>query len=253
MLTHAKSVARLPNASVEYLLAGAGEPPIILLNGGDGPIEGWYKVLPKLTQASSVLAYNRAGIGRTSKSDVKQTSPVVVSQLRQLLRQVDLRPPYLLVGHSLGGLHANYFARAYPDEVCGMVLLDATAPADVDLMASHRSGLQKRLQRAVDQLFDRRALGEARNASFSAECVGAAGRFPDVPLNVVSGGTPAMARRMPLAAREGRLMNQQDLSRLSERGRHVIAERSGHFPQFSEPDLVASAILDILDQARRLA
>ena len=178
MLTHPNLVARLPGGQVEYLLAGAGDPPIVLINGGDGPIEGWYKLLPKLTQASTVLAYNRAGIGRTSKADVAQTSAFVGDQLRMLLQQLQLPPPWLLVGHSLGGLHANYFTRAFPHDVCGLVLLDATAAEDVEMMERHQGGWQRGLQRALDQLFDSKAVSERRNAKASAELVAEGGSFP---------------------------------------------------------------------------
>jgi pimeloyl-ACP methyl ester carboxylesterase len=227
-----------------------GDPPIVLINGGDGPIEGWYKLLPKLTQASTVLAYNRAGIGRTSKAEVAQTSPVVVDQLRALLEHLELRPPWLLVGHSLGGLHAQYFARAFPDHVCGLVLLDATAAADVELMAGQQGRLQRLLQRSLDRLFDRHCLSEGRNAAASAELTQRMGAFPDIPLSVISGKP---GRRMGQTAREGRMANQVALSRLARKGHHVIAEGSGHFPQFSEPDLVALTILETLREARRNA
>ena len=248
MLAHPKQIARLPDGLVEYLLAGTGGPTIVLLNGGDGPIEGWHKVLHDLIEASQLLAYNRPGIGRTSKAERDQTSPVIINQLRDLLRHLELPPPYLLVGHSLGGLHANYMARAYPDEVCGLVFLDATAPADVSLMARHAGGWQRRLQGLVDWLFDKNGVSEARNAAVSAEAVGQAGPFPPVPLAVISG---VPGRGLPQAAREGRAKNQRALVRLSPSGRHILAQRSGHFPQFSEPDLVAGTILATLKQVRQ--
>lgn len=250
MLKHAKAIAQLPSARVEYLLAGEGSPPIVLINGGDGPIEGWYKILPRLCAASKTLAYNRAGVGRSDRSGLKQTSNVVVDHLRQLIGHLGLPPPYLLVGHSLGGLHANYFARTYPNEICGLVLLDATAPDDVQLMAAYQPALQRGVQSLVDWLFDRHLLGEARNASASARLVQAAGPFPEVPVSVITGGAPSLGRLMPKGVKDGRLINQQRLSRLSSRGCHIIAERSGHFPQFSEPALVVATILEVLNQVR---
>ena len=74
------------------------------------------------------------------------------------------------------------------------------------------------------------------------------GQFPDIPLSVVTG---VPGRGMPEVARTGRLANQQALGRLSPRGRHILAQRSGHFPQLSEAELVASVILDVLADARR--
>lgn len=251
MLRHAKQVAAVAGATIEYLVAGADNPPIILINGGDGPIEGWHKILDPLAATARTLAYNRCGVGQSAKADCQQTSDIIVAQLRQLLRHVRIAPPYLLVGHSLGGLHAQYFARMHPGEICGVVLLEATAPDDVALMAAQQSPLQRRLQRLLDWLFDRHSLGEAANAATSARLVQQAGPFPDVPLVVISGGITARNSWMPATAKQGRLRNQQRLSQLSPQGRHITADHSGHFPQFSEPMLVVAAIQDVIRDIRQ--
>lgn len=210
MLKNPIITAEINGTVIEYLLSGVGGPTIVLINGGDGPIEGWYKILPAICEASTTLTYNRAGVARSSKPQGKQTSDVVIAQLRKLLAHLALAPPYLLVGHSLGGLHANFFARMHPNEICGLVLIEATAPEDVSLMQASQSRLQMRLQRLSDWLFDRAGIGEARNASISASMVQAAGRFPDVPLAVVSGGHAAMPPHMPEQAKSGRYSTSGD-------------------------------------------
>ena len=72
--------------------------------------------------------------------------------------------------------------------------------------------------------------------------VDAAGPFPDVPVTVITGGMPPPKWIMPPEALEARLAHQRELARLSRRSEHVVAEKSGHFPQLSEPDVVLDAL-----------
>lgn len=242
--------SRLRSAAIdgrryEYLRAGKGGPGIVLANGAGGPIEGWFRVLPKLEKLGTVFAWNRAGVGRSAKPVVAQTSEEVVRVLRELLLVADVAPPYLLVGHSIGGLHMNLFARAHCDEVCGVVLLDATAPGDVELMRRTESRLQRALMGLFGVLHDRRSLSEVAQAATSVAQVESAGAFPPLPLRVISGAKPAMAWLIPPAQREGRAENQRGLAALSPLGRQIVARRSGHFPQFSEPALVIETIREL--------
>ena len=134
--------------SLEYVVSGTGSPVIVLVNGSGGPIEGWYKVYAQLAELRTVFAYNRPGVGGSGKPSEPQTGDVVVNTLRELLGCAGLKPPYLLVGHSLGGLFVNLYARSFPSDVTGAVLLDATAPEDVGVMAAHRNVFQHLAQRA---------------------------------------------------------------------------------------------------------
>lgn len=246
-----KQLAVLEDGPVEYALAGAGEPAIVLLNGGGGPIEGWYRIFPDLSARTRVLAYNRRGIGRSARPVRPQTSDRIVQELRALLPRLGLAPPWLVVGHSLGGLHANVFARTFPGEVCGVVLIEATAPEDPVAMSRHATLFQKGLQRLVDAILPRDPFDEAVQAEASAASVEGSGVFPAVPLVVISGASPSHIRRMPSAAWQARQAGQDALVRLSPMGRQVHALGSGHFPQMSEPRLVLSAICAMIDEVRQ--
>ncbi|WP_257455163.1 alpha/beta fold hydrolase, partial [Archangium lipolyticum] len=166
--------------------------------------------------------------------------------LRALLLRANLPPPYLLVGHSLGGLAVNLFARTFPGEVSGVVLLDATAPEDVGVMTRHQSGFQRFAQRTLDALFGKDEFGETEHVSRTVDLIQRAGPFPDVPLVVVTGGRPAMAWATPAQALAARAEHQRGLAALSPKGRQMIASRSGHFPQFTEPEIVVEAVRFVL-------
>jgi pimeloyl-ACP methyl ester carboxylesterase len=229
----------------DVLRLGSGAPVIVLINGAGGPVDAWFRLLPLLDGLGTRFASNRPGIGRSAAPLRAQTSAEVVRALRRLLQVEQLAPPYLLVAHSLGGLHAQWFARAHPQEVGGVVLLDATAPEDVALMQASERGLQRGLRRLIEHWSPPDPLGETQHAAISAAALQALPLFPPVPLRVISGARPALRWLTPAAQLAGRARHQQALARLSPRGRQVIAARSGHFPQFSEPALVAAAIREV--------
>jgi pimeloyl-ACP methyl ester carboxylesterase len=128
-------------------------PVIVLINGAGGPLDGWMRVWGPLTELSTVVAWNRPGIGASDPPHLDQTSEAVTRQLKALLCALAIPGPYVLVGHSLGGLHALHFAGSHPAHTAAVVLLEATAPEDVAAMAEHASALQRGLnQNAMVQL-----------------------------------------------------------------------------------------------------
>ncbi len=243
-----KRVTLINGVAVEYVVAGSGTPAIVLLNGAGGPLEGWVRVLAPLEAISTVVAYNRLGIGRSSKPSEPQTGDVVVGMLHALLESLGLNPPYVLVGHSLGGLFINLFARTYPSAVAGVVFLDSAAPEDSTLIEEHGTGIQRFTQGVVDAIFGRDQLGEAACVPQTVEMIAQAGAFPSVPVVVVSAGRPP--KGVPPAVRAARARNQNGLVALSPLGEHVVASRSGHFPQINEPGLVSEVIRSLVASAR---
>lgn len=237
--------ASINGKTLEYTVSGAGSPTIVLVNGSGGPVEGWYKVYPVLETLGTVFAYNRFGIGGSDKPSEPQTGSVVIATLRELLAYVGLQPPYILVGHSLGGLYVNLFARKFPDEVIGVVLLDATAPEDVRLLSKETSAFQRLAQTILNAIIAKDEYDETMHLDQTVSLIEDAGSFPDIQLIVVSGGNPSWLT--PQKVCEIRARNQATLTALSSSGRQVIAAHSGHFPQFTEPAVVIQAVRDIIE------
>ncbi|WP_227104028.1 alpha/beta fold hydrolase [Chromobacterium rhizoryzae] len=241
-----KLIVAIDGVAMEYIAVGAAAPPIVLINDAGTPMEGWYKVLPALETLSGVFAYNRCGIGNSGNAREAQTGAAMMETLRALLFKADLAPPYVLVAHALGGLIANLFARSYAGEVAAVVLLDAAVPEDISALDARQGRLGQLLRRALDLAQDRDTLNETGHLRRSAEQIAEAPPFPDIPLFVISGGAPGLSWLTSKAVLDARAEGQRRLAALSPRGRHVIAARSGHFPQFSEPERVVSAVRDAL-------
>lgn len=230
----------------EYTTAGEGRPVIVLLAGAGGPIESWFRIHESLASFGTVFAWNRAGVGGSDAPTTPQTGECIVATLRALLAHIGLAPPYVLVGHSLGGLYANLFARRFSEEVAGVVLLEAAAPGDVADAAMYASTLQRFVQRIATAIAPPNEFSETEHVRETVEQIHGAGSFPDVPLVVVTGGKPAMSWLTPEGALQARDRHQRALAKLSPRGRHVFAETSGHFPQFTQPRLVIDAVREVV-------
>lgn len=241
-----KQTIRIGGLNLEYVVAGNNAPNIVLINGAGGPIEGWHRVFSGLAALGRVIAYNRPGIGGSSKPDEAQTGERMLADLRALLQAVGLSPPYVLVGHSLGGLIANLYARKHPEELAGVVLLEATAPEDVEVMTRYETRLQRMLLRLVAAVFGTNPLSETAQAPRTVEQISAAPSFPPLPLVVLTGGKPALTWLTPAPALSARAAHQVGLATLSPNGRQVIATKSGHFPQFSEPLLVIDSVRAVI-------
>ena len=147
ILSPGDRVVELHGHRVEVASAGSGSPTIVLESGlGDG-LEPWRKVLPALAKLGHVFTYSRPGYDRSEWTGAPRDAGTVAQELHQLLEAAGERPPYVLVGHSLGGLYVQAYAARYPSEVAGLVLVDsshsdqvqrteAEAPREAKLLAA---------------------------------------------------------------------------------------------------------------------
>jgi len=110
---------------MHILCMGQGSPTIILDHAGGGSSMDWSLIQPNLAEHTRVCAYDRAGFGWSDYSPAARTLAQQVNELHALLAGANEHGPYLLVGHSYGARVDRVFAATYPDEVAGMVLIDA--------------------------------------------------------------------------------------------------------------------------------
>lgn len=104
-----------------------GSPVMIFENGMGVGLDNWDTVTDKLSEIAPVIAYDRAGVGKSDKVYEMPTVKRVTETLKTLLINLKISPPYILVGHSMGGIYTRGFAGLYPDDVTGLVFVD---PAD---------------------------------------------------------------------------------------------------------------------------
>jgi pimeloyl-ACP methyl ester carboxylesterase len=104
--------------------AGSGGPAVILEAGGPGYARQWQDVQPQLARSTQVCSYDRAGAGQSLPTHGVRDARDESSDLWRLLARARIEPPYVLVGHSYGGVLARVFARRHPVETAGLVLVD---------------------------------------------------------------------------------------------------------------------------------
>ncbi|PKR76762.1 alpha/beta hydrolase [Halalkalibacillus sediminis] len=246
-----KQIAKTSYGEIEYSLMGQGEPKVILVNGAGGPLEGWIRIMPELAKTKTVFAYNRLGVGKSSNPTSKQDGITIVETLREALKRAGLQPPYLLVGHSLGGLYVQLYAKIYPSEVEAVVFAEASHPKDVKQNSSHGKeirGLNKIFD-MVDSWFPSKQLRETKFVSDTVEMIHQNGPFPNIPVYVLIGYKKNLF--MPKDLFQKRVENQKELLKLSEISYLIKAEGSSHFPQVRQPELLVKTIETCADQIRQ--
>jgi hypothetical protein len=205
---------------------GVGSPTILLEHGiGYGvDSDSWEDVQEGLARETRVCRYDRAFVGHSDDAKVGRSMPDLTSDLVALMTSALIPPPYILVGHSFGGLVVREFAKLHPKSVAGMVLVDGSARyAIVGLdLSSERLNAPK----VLDQLED---LEEA-------------GSLGHIPLVVITRGLGVSAAWKAAQAAE---------VKLSTSSRQVIATDSDHWIQLREPDLVVRQVLTVLHTIRR--
>ena len=109
--------------------------PTVVLDSGQGCNSlDWALVQPSLAEFTRVCSYDRAGYGWSDESPKERSAGNMVDELHSLLHKADIPAPYILVGHSLGGVNVRLYASRYPDEVAGVVLVDSSHEDQLDKM-----------------------------------------------------------------------------------------------------------------------
>jgi pimeloyl-ACP methyl ester carboxylesterase len=107
---------------------GSGSPTVVLEPGGGASSSDFAWIAPVVARDTTVCVYDRAGRGWSDATDSPQDGAHIAADLHTLLDRAHVPGPYVLAGHSFGGLYVQSFAAQFPDQVAGMVLLDSTAP-----------------------------------------------------------------------------------------------------------------------------
>jgi pimeloyl-ACP methyl ester carboxylesterase len=233
---------------------GSGGPTVVLEAGLTDSAATWSGTVPAIAAFTRVVSYDRPNTtaGASDPAPMPRTAADVVADLHALLSAAAVPSPYVLVGHSVGGLFVRLYAGRYPGEVAGLVLVDAShEEQDVRRQALVSPELFAAEQQAVHANTE----GIDLDASFAqVREARAAAPLRPMPLVVLSAGQDDPAffpAGWPMEA-EALLHNelQTDLAGLVPGGRHVVAEHSGHYVQQSQPDLVVAAIRDVVQAVR---
>ncbi len=258
---------------------GSGGPTVVLEAGYRSLASVWSEdlvspdaprtmVLEGVAATTRVCMYERPGVAAVlddelipSRSDavpMPRSAQDVVEDLHTLLEVAGVPGPYVLVGHSLGGLFVRLYASTYPEEVAGLVLVDAWYEGLREALSPENWEAYVRLNSAVpSQLADYPDLETVDFAAASDIMAQAALDHPltGIPLYVVTAGLPFGIPEedlgfSPDALQEAWTTAQDQLGALLSDARHVIATESAHYVQLQQPDLVIAAIDAVVEAVR---
>ncbi len=258
---------------------GSGSPTVVIESGWGDFSASWGWVQPEVAKTTRVCTYDRAGMGWSEASPQPRTAREFAQELHTLLAKANEPGPYVLVGHSLGGYTVRVYAHDYPDEVSGLVLIDAQdlPPADVGTPkpAPKPGGLLSRLLtaalsrtglvRLLPGLFGSiEELPSADKQAYTALAVAPrfVQTFLDEGMGMSEGGAQARAvttlDALPLIVlSRGKDQDakhtaaQTALLQLSTDSQQLFAEQSGHPIMIEQPDAAVSAIVKMVVLVRQ--
>jgi pimeloyl-ACP methyl ester carboxylesterase len=123
-------MARVGGHRLHYVCAGSGGPAVIFDAGIAASSLSWTLVQPEVARFTSACSYDRAGLAWSEAAAEPRSMTALVKELKVLLEQAAIPPPYVLVGHSFGGIIVRAFARAHPEDVAGLVFVDTLHPEE---------------------------------------------------------------------------------------------------------------------------
>jgi pimeloyl-ACP methyl ester carboxylesterase len=266
---------------------GEGSPTVLLAAGHGGFSLDWSLVQPQLAATTRVCAYDRAGYGWSDPSPQSPTPRQIADELHTLLANARIAGPYVLVGHSAAGKHVRLYAQLHPQDVAGIVLVDARHESvDANLAPKELAAERKRELRFQRTLWVTARIGLVRpfwaaawpkiwptTENLTPETrteIGVLQARSQQVKTVLSEGASRSDNNAQLAA-AGSLGNvpvvvlaagqlvaqnpawlpaQEQMARLSSNSRLVIVDDSGHYIHWDRPTVVADAINQVVQATR---
>ncbi|WP_413381939.1 alpha/beta fold hydrolase [Alkalihalobacillus sp. 1P02AB] len=216
--------------------------PIIIMEAGYGDdLTTWDSIVKELSEEATVLVYDRAGVGKSEKSGHPRTSLQMVEELNSLLNYLDIELPYILVGHSFGGVNARLFASTYPHKVGGLVLIDSTPE---EYKERFLSTMSTEFQFAYDKQFTIEGNYDEFMESLQQLKDRVEGKS-NIPLKVISAGKKAhYSKESQLLWNQ---MQQEIVSRFTN-AEWIMAKTSAHYVHHDEPAIVIAAIKKMIHE-----
>ena len=117
---------RIRGKQQHILDVGTGKPAVVFVSGFGDRVSSWMHVQRDVAKLTRTISYDRAGLGESEMLSANRSLDTLISELNELLKNENVEPPYILVGHSYGGHIIRYFAHRHPRQVAGLVLVDAS-------------------------------------------------------------------------------------------------------------------------------
>jgi pimeloyl-ACP methyl ester carboxylesterase len=247
---------------------GAGIPTVVIDAGmGTAPVEdeGWRAIAAQVEQVTRVCLYDRAGLGQSDPAPPGPRSSLDAARdLHTALSAAGVEGPYLLVGHSVGGLHAQVFAAQYPHDTAGLVLVSTTHPDQFStwlaLLPASAPGEEPALTEARSFLTSMQADPSKNEEHLDMHASAAQAHqltsLGNKPVIVLTHSprfrmVPGLAEPIAVRLEDATQRMQRHFLTLSTNARQNVAERAGHGLPHESPAFVVDGILQGVAAVRR--
>ncbi len=223
-------------------IEGHGQRTVVLEAGLGDTLDVWTGIQPQIAAGCArTMAYTRAGYPGSDAASGPRDAATIVTELRAELKRRGILPPYVLVGHSLGGLYMQYFARHYPEEIEGLLLVDSTHwNQHLQLGPEAPDAFGRRSTVLFMPWIMRRELLDSASAGEQVHVSPHAGVVPTIVLS----RTRALHNETPASQALAELL-QGEIAGTFPAARHVRVNDSGHYIQRDRPEVVIEAAREL--------
>lgn len=236
---------------LEYEMAGSGSQIVLLEAGGSAGLSDWEPVFDQIAEHAIVIRYSRVGNGNSTAIQRHFTSRDYSDYASELLNKLDIQQPVILVAHSYGGSVARDFAAAYPKQIKALLMLDPSSEHDVDILRA--IDLEKGNQQIAQIKLDDMANGMSNQYLdfWSKRPLPDYPQIQDMPVTVITSVKKMENPPNLFFTDQGRKMwgnLWQEWAYDFPQGKSILTEKSGHFIQFDEPELVVNELLSLIQK-----
>lgn len=252
-----------------------GQPVVVFESGMGTPMGNWDRVLKGVSELAPLVSYDRPGIGESEPDNEKPTIKNVADKLIKVLNCLNLEPPYVLVGHSLGGAYVRGFAAYYPEMLAGLIIID---PADFTETHENKRQYFRDIgigNATIDSLFKKWDIESIANKGKSTVPLSIQeegevldimrmndfkeitdSKLPNIPVHILTGGrydTPLKYRATEFndsllfrAKMKHRVERWTEVIQSVDKGMLFYSGDAGHFVHYDDPELLISSVRIVL-------
>lgn len=251
------SVISINQKRVEISKTTGNTASIVLVSGFGNEFSVWQNLYKNLPNNATVFTYNRAGIGMSENISGSRDARTIANEMKIVLEANNIKPPYVLVAHSMGGIYARMFYHLNPSKVKGLVLVDATHENQLDSLLSmipqpDRDIALAAMIAANDTALNQMPAGAMKeefraNFSINYQQIKQYTPITNIPMYVIT-STKISAENPPIIVNVHKALHEQWALNAGINGRFLSTHNSGHYIHVEEPGLVAEGIRWILSK-----
>lgn len=254
-----ESMIDVGGRKLDSCVYGSGSPTVVLVSGLGAPQAYWNPVIPDLAAKTTIVTYDRAGVGESEIGDLPTHAEQSAKDLQVLLDKLGVPSPYILVGHSYGGNVIRLFASMYPDDMGGLILEDTQHE---DVLNELRKILKGKDLEAFEQLLvdmfsaPENPKTEADYRDITRDQLRNSTPLPKIPFVMLTSADRAKAMSdmfsdaaiEEIAKLDGAL--NRKLAALIPGGRHIIVEGTGHDIHADKPEALMGPVVEMINEVR---